>query len=107
MPPGGAMSYVVLLALTASALGVVGCGVAGLATGWIHPWERGRVLRPGAHGLGHILSGSGFFCVCVFFLIASDGGSLWGGVSLELLLVGIVLFLIGTVLRGVATFPDR
>ncbi|MFD8525116.1 hypothetical protein ACFV2D_34655 [Streptomyces capillispiralis] len=101
------MNHVVLLALMASALGVVGCGVAGLATGWIHPWERGRVLRPVAHGLSHILWGSGFFCICVVFLMASVGGTLLGGISLKMLLVGIVLFLIGTVLRGVATFPDR
>ncbi|MET7712292.1 hypothetical protein [Streptomyces sp. NPDC005407] len=96
------MGYVVLLAFMAFALGMVGCGVAGLATGWIHPWERGRVLRPVVHGLGHIFSGCGFFCFCVFFLFA-----LSEGVSLKLLVAGAVLFLVGTVLRGVASFPDR
>ncbi|BCL20548.1 hypothetical protein ACPCBX_31230 [Streptomyces tuirus] len=96
------MIYVVLLAMMAFALGMLGLGVAGLTTGWIHPWERGRVLRPVAHGLGHIFSGCGFFCFCVFFLFA-----LSGDVSLKLLAVGAVLFLIGIVLRGVASFPDR
>ncbi len=99
------MNYVVLLAFTAFALGMVGLGVAGLTTGWIHPWERGRVLRPAAHGFSHIFSGCGFFCFCVFFLFESSGD-----VSPKLLVVlavGAVLFLIGTVLRGVASFPDR
>lgn len=96
------MNYVVLWAMTAFALGMVGLGVAGLTTGWIHPWERGRVLRPVAHGFGHIFSGCGFFCFCVLFLFAWSGDA-----SLKLLAVGAVLFLIGTVLHGVAAFPDR
>ncbi|GGJ71027.1 hypothetical protein GCM10010121_097070 [Streptomyces brasiliensis] len=99
------MNYVVLLALMAFALGMVGLGVAGLTTGWIHPWERGRVLRPVPHGFSHIFSGCGFVCFCVFFLFASSGD-----VSLKLLVVlavGAVLFLIGIVLRGTASFPDR
>ncbi|MFE7214823.1 hypothetical protein ACFY0A_33950 [Streptomyces sp. NPDC001698] len=96
------MNYVVLLALMAFALSMVGLGVVGLTTGWIHPWERGRVLRPVAHGYSHIFSGCGFFCFCVCFLFASSGD-----VSLKLLAVGAVLFLIGTVLRGLASFPDR
>ncbi|GAA3773037.1 hypothetical protein [Streptomyces chiangmaiensis] len=96
------MIYVVLWVFMAFALGIVGLGVAGLTTGWIHPWEQGRVLRPVAHGLGHIFSGCGFFCFCLFFLFASSGD-----VSLKLLIVGAVLFSIGIVLRIVATFPDR
>ncbi|GHE63521.1 hypothetical protein QWL27_31915 [Streptomyces thermocarboxydus] len=96
------MVHVVLPALTAVALGMVGLGVAGLTTGWIHPWERGRVLRLVPHGLGHIFSGCGFFCFCVFFLFA-----LSDEFSLKSLAGGAVLFSIGVVLRGVAAFPDR
>lgn len=98
------MNHVVLLAMTALAVGMVGLGVAGLTTGWIHPWERDRVLRPVVHGFSHIFSGCGLFCLCVFFLFTS------GDISLKSLVApaaGAVLVLIGTVLRGVAGFPDR
>ncbi len=57
------MQYVVLGAFIAFALAVAASGVVGLITGWIHPWERARVLRPVPHGLGQVFAGSGLSCL--------------------------------------------
>ena len=96
------MHYVVLGALFAFALALAISGVVELLTGWIHPWERARVLRPVPHGFGQVLKGSG---LCCFFSVFAFTPS--GDVLPSLLTVGAGLFLAGTVLVGVSRFPDR
>lgn len=96
------MQYVGLGALIAVALAVAISGVVELLTGWIHPWERARVLRPVPHGLGQVLTGSG---LCCFFSVSVFTPS--GNALLSLMAVGAGLFLAGTVLVGVSRFPGR
>ncbi len=96
------MHYVVLGAFIAFALAVAISGVVELLTGWIHPWERARVLRPVPHGLGQVLTGSGLCCFFGAFAFTPSGNALF-----SLMAVGAGLFLAGTVLVGVSRFPDR
>lgn len=96
------MQYVGLGALIAFALAVAIGGAVELLTGWIHPWERARVLRPVPHGLGQVLTGGGLCCFFSAFAFAPSGD-----VLLSLTAVGAGLFLAGTVLVGVSRFPGR
>lgn len=96
------MHYVVLGAFIAFALAVAISGVVELLTGWIHPWERARVLRPVPHGLGQVLTGSGLCCFFSAFAFTLSGNALPSFMA-----VGAGLFLAGTVLVGVSRFPDR
>ncbi|MGC0334555.1 putative membrane protein SirB2 [Streptomyces sp. SAI-170] len=94
------MRYVGLGALIAVALAVAVSGVVELLTGWIHPWERARVLRLVPHGIGQVLTGSG---LCCFFSLIAFVPS--GNAFLSLMAAGAGLFLAGTVLVGVSRFP--
>lgn len=94
------MQYVWLGSLTAFALAIAISGVVELLTGWIHPWERARVVRPVPHGLGQMLTGSG---LC--FLFGVFAFSPTGDVLLSLMAVGAGLLLTGTILLGVSRFP--
>ncbi|MFJ5828879.1 hypothetical protein [Streptomyces sp. NPDC093089] len=96
------MQYVVAGALLALSLAVAISGVVELVTGWIHPWERARVLRPVPHGIGQVLVGSGLCCLLGVLAFAPSGS-----VLATLVAVGGGLFLAGTVLVGVSRFPDR
>ncbi|KPC84153.1 hypothetical protein ADK82_04805 [Streptomyces sp. NRRL S-4] len=96
------MQYVVLGAFIAFALAVAASGVVGLITGWIHPWERARVLRPVPHGLGQVLAGSGLSCLFGAFTFNPPGD-----VLRSLLAVGAGLFLAGSILLGVSRYPGR
>ncbi len=101
-PSGGTVQHVVGGLLIALALAVMVSGVIELLTGWIHPWERARVVRPVPHGLGQMLVGSGLSCLLGGMVFASTGD-----VLRSLLAVGITLLLGGSVLLGVSQFPDR
>ncbi|WP_328750277.1 hypothetical protein OHT57_32535 [Streptomyces sp. NBC_00285] len=46
---------ILLLATT----GIAVCGVAGIATGWVLPWLRFRILRPRLWGYGTLVSAAG------------------------------------------------
>ena len=96
------MRYVVLGALIALGSALAVSGVIELLTGWIHPWERARVLRPVPHGLGQVLTGGGLGCFMAIFASAPTGD-----VLRTLLAAGACLFLTGSVLLGVSRFPDR
>lgn len=96
------MQYVVLGAFILFALAVAMSGVVELLTGWVHPWERARVLRPVPHGLGQVLTGSGLCCFFSVVVFAPSGGAFPSFVA-----VGAGLFLAGSVLIGVSRFPGR
>lgn len=94
------MQYVGLGALIAFALAVATSGVVELLTGWIHPWERARVLRPVPHGIGQVPTGS---ALCCFFSVMAFAPS--GNTLLSLLAASAGLFVAGTVLVSVSRFP--
>lgn len=96
------MQYVGLGAFIAVSLAVAISGVVELLTGWIHPWERARVLRPVPHALGQVLTGSGLCCFFSALTFTPSGNALP-----TLMAVGAGLFLAGTVLVGLSRFPDR
>ncbi|WP_081240899.1 hypothetical protein [Streptomyces viridosporus] len=96
------MRYVVAGVFACFFLAVAVSGVVGLLTGWIHPWERPRVLRLVPHGLGQVLTGSGMTCFTAVLAFLPVGDAL-----ISLLAGGACLLLAGTVLLGVARFPDR
>ncbi|KQX58094.1 hypothetical protein ASE09_28030 [Streptomyces sp. Root66D1] len=86
--------------LFATALALAASGATELLTGWIHPWERSRVLRPGPHGLGLLLSGSG---LCCFFGVLAFTPT--GTAFLSLMAAAAGLFLTGTALIAVSRIP--
>ncbi|MGW3552352.1 hypothetical protein ACWDLL_16030 [Streptomyces griseoincarnatus] len=94
--------WVVSAAFASFCLALMWGGVAGLRTGWIHPWERAGVLRPVPHGLGLVFTGSGLLCLTGVLAFVPVGDAL-----AYLLTVGVCLFLTGTLLLGVSRFPDR
>lgn len=94
------MQYVVLGVMIAFGVALAVAGVAGLLTGWIHPWERGRVTRPVPHGIGQLLLGTG-----LSWLLSVVAFVPTGGVFPPLLAVGAVLFVAGVGLLGVSTLP--
>ncbi|MEU4062065.1 hypothetical protein AB0F25_06445 [Streptomyces wedmorensis] len=96
------MRYVGHGVLIAVALAIAVGGVVELLTGWIHPWERARVLRPVPHGVGQVLTGSG---LCCFFGVGAFSPT--GDTLLVLLAVSAGLFVVGIVLVGVSRLPDR
>ncbi|MEX0173476.1 hypothetical protein [Streptomyces sp. LMG1-1-1.1] len=96
------MRYVVTGVAIAFSLAVAISGVVELVTGWIHPWERARVLRPVPHGIGQVLVGGGLCCFFGVVAITPTGSAL-----ATLMAVGASLFLPGTALIGWSRFPDR
>ncbi|CAL9512244.1 hypothetical protein ACFXC0_18660 [Streptomyces althioticus] len=94
--------WVASAAFASFSLALVWGGVAGLRTGWIHPWERAGVLRPVPHGLGLVFTGSGLLCFTGVLTFTPVGDAL-----VYLLTIGACLFLPGTLLVCVSRFPDR
>ncbi|WP_371640248.1 hypothetical protein [Streptomyces virginiae] len=94
------MQYVGLGVLTLVALAIAISGVVELLTGWIHPWERARVMRPVPHGLGQVLTGSSLCLAFGVFAFSPTGDALR-----SLMAVGAGLFLTGTILVGVSRLP--
>ncbi|WP_329220712.1 hypothetical protein OG352_28075 [Streptomyces sp. NBC_01485] len=86
-------------ALTVLAVG----GVAGIATGWVAPWGRSRVLRPRLWGYGS--------------LTAAAGGAVWTfvgplngpphGSSAYVAWAGWILFMVGLLIQFRAQRPGR
>ena len=88
-----------LLAVTVIAVG----GVAGIATGWVVPWGRPRVLRPKLWGYGS--------------LVTAAGGTVWAFLgpiagpphfpSAYVAWAGWILFMAGLLIQHRAQRPGR
>ncbi|MEU6771213.1 hypothetical protein [Streptomyces sp. NPDC046759] len=93
--------HMFLVVANGVAMGLLGVfGIAGIATGWVAPWGRGRVLRPRLWGSGSLLSGVGG----AFFVFL---GPLAAGRHTVLPWLGWVAFMVGLGLQMLAQRPGR
>ncbi|MDX2679964.1 hypothetical protein [Streptomyces soliscabiei] len=90
---------VAALAVTVLAAG----GVAGVATGWVAPWGRSRVLRPRLWGWGSLIAATG---ATVWMFVGPLSGPPHG-VSAYVAWVGWVVFMVGLLIQIRARRPGR
>ncbi|MEU9172513.1 hypothetical protein AB0D34_32800 [Streptomyces sp. NPDC048420] len=90
---------VAALSLTVLAVG----GVAGIATGWVAPWGRSRVLRPRLWGYGSLIGAVG---AAVWTFVGPLAGPPHGR-SAYLAWAGWTVFMVGLLIQLRAKRPGR
>ncbi|MET7690677.1 hypothetical protein ABZT06_22340 [Streptomyces sp. NPDC005483] len=88
-----------LLAMTVVAVG----GVAGIATGWVMPWGRSRVLRPRLWGYGSLVTAVG---ATVWIFLGPMAGPPHAP-SAYVAWAGWVMFMAGLLIQFRAQRPGR
>lgn len=94
------MHMYVMGAAVLAVLLLVACGGAAVATGWVMPFGRGRVLRPRLWGYGALL------CAVGMALFMFVGPLAEAGLS-PLPVIGWFMFMAGLVLQFLARRPGR
>lgn len=87
------------LAVTVLAVG----GAAGVATGWVAPWGRSRVLRPRLWGWGSLIAATG---AAVWMFVGPLNGRPHGA-SVYVAWAGWVVFMVGLLIQIRARRPGR
>ncbi|MFJ4845049.1 MULTISPECIES: hypothetical protein [unclassified Streptomyces] len=70
-------------------------GVAGITQGWVVPWNRRRVSRPGLYGCGQLVFAFGLYWQALFAWVINDPGArAWGTLAgSAILLAGVIVLL--------------
>ncbi|MFF0136357.1 hypothetical protein ACFYRN_07910 [Streptomyces sp. NPDC005227] len=92
--------FVALAALVAA--GVAGLGVAAIATYWVPPWFRRRVVRPRLWGWGAL---SGSVGMSLFMFLGPFHGP--DADMTPYAMTGVALFVVGQALQMLGQYPGR
>ncbi|MGW7385695.1 hypothetical protein [Streptomyces sp. NPDC054794] len=95
--------YLVVASALCVAL-LAAAGTAAVATGWVAPWGRRRVLRPKLWGWGSLVGAVG---VGVFLFVGPEGGGPSVGVRGVVAWCGWGLFMVGLLVQFLAQRPGR
>ncbi|MGW1781454.1 hypothetical protein ACWCQQ_20260 [Streptomyces sp. NPDC002143] len=94
----------VLVGVSALAVMVLAVGgVAGIATGWVPPWGRSRVLRPRLWGYGSLITAAG---AAVWIFVGPLAGPPHGA-SAYVAWAGWVVFMVGLLIQSRARRSGR
>ncbi|MGW7260924.1 hypothetical protein [Streptomyces sp. NPDC054834] len=94
------MHMYLVVAAVLSVLLLAALGGAAVATDWVMPWARGRVLRPRLWGYGALLGAAGMALFMFLGPLADAGLS-------PLPVIGWLMFMAGLGLQALAQRPGR